>query len=78
MRCLTALCRDPTQNDRKIITRANEAGECCLLCGSVLVLNATVDKGRKSRGGVLDGTGILGDGELLHELIEHLDALSVL
>lgn len=49
-----------------------------LLGRDVLVLNATVHEGRKGSGSILDGGGVLGDGELLHELIQNLEGLRVL
>lgn len=49
-----------------------------LPCRCVKILDATVDERRNGGGSLLDGVGILGDGELLHELIKHLDALGVL
>lgn len=49
-----------------------------LLGGSSLVLDAAVHEARKVGRGLLDGSSLLGDGELLHELVEHLDGLLVL
>ena len=49
-----------------------------LLGGGVEVLNAAVDEGSQRSGRLLDGVGLLGDGELRHELVENLDALGVL
>ena len=46
--------------------------------GGITVLNATVDEGGEGSRSFLDGIGLLGDGELLHQLIEHLGALGVL
>lgn len=54
------------------------AGGVILLGGGVEVLDATVDEGSERSGRLLDGIGLLGDGELLHELVENLDALGVL
>lgn len=49
-----------------------------LLRGRGLVLDAAVHEARKVGRGLLDGSSLLGDGELLHELVEHLDGLLVL
>ncbi len=49
-----------------------------LLGGGLEVLNAAVDEGSERSGGLLDGVGLLGDGELRHELVKDLDALGVL
>lgn len=49
-----------------------------LLGGGLEVLNAAVDEGSQRSGRFLDGVGLLGDGELRHELVENLDALGVL
>ena len=46
--------------------------------GGLEVLDAAVDEGGDGASRLLDGVGLLGDGELLHQLIEHLDALGVL
>lgn len=61
------------------------AGLCCevggfviLLGGGVEILNTTVDERSDRTGRLLDGIGLLGDGELLHQLIKNLDALGVL
>lgn len=48
------------------------------LDGSIKVLDATVDERGNSGGSLLDGIGLVGDGELLHELIKNLEALGVL
>lgn len=48
-----------------------------LLGGHSLVLNATVDEARELVGRLLDISGVLGDGELLEELVKNLDGLSV-
>lgn len=53
-------------------------GDSNLLGGDVLVLNAAVDERSQGGGSVLDAGGLLGDGELLHELVKNLDGSSVL
>ena len=53
-------------------------GELGLLGRGGLVLNATVDEAGQSSGGLLDLRSLLGDGELLHQVIKDLDGLSVL
>jgi hypothetical protein len=48
------------------------------LVRDVLVLDATVDESSNLDRGLLDVRGLLGDGELLEELVKDLDGLSVL
>lgn len=48
------------------------------LVRDVLVLNATVDEAGKGVGRLLDSRSLLGDGELLEQLVKDLDGLSVL
>ncbi|KAH8688158.1 hypothetical protein BGZ61DRAFT_39494 [Ilyonectria robusta] len=54
------------------------SGQRYSLGGDSLVLDATVDERGQLVGRLLDGGGFLGHGELLEELVQDLDALSVL
>lgn len=49
-----------------------------LLDRSVLVLDATVDERRQGRRGVLGGSRVLGDGEVLEQVVQNLQGLGVL
>ena len=44
-----------------------------LLVGDSLVINAAVDERGDLAGSLLDGSPVLGDGELLEELVQNLD-----
>ena len=53
--------------------------KCANLLGrSVTILDAPVDERGDRSGRLLDGIALLGDGELLHQLVKNLDALGVL
>ena len=54
-----------------------EIGRGLLGRGS-LVLDAAVDEAGQSSGGLLDLRSLLGNGELLHQVVKDLDGLSVL
>lgn len=49
-----------------------------LLDGSILALDGAVDELGKSVGRLLDVRSLLGDGELLHQVVKDLDGLGVL
>lgn len=49
-----------------------------LLLGGILVLDAAVDEGSQGSGGLLGLSGVLAHGELGHQLVQHLEGLSVL
>jgi hypothetical protein len=49
-----------------------------LLGGNILIFDAAVDEAGKLVGRLLDVGSVLGDSELLEELVKDLDGLSVL
>lgn len=53
-------------------------GDRDLLGGDSLVFDAAVDEASELGGSTLDLSSVGGDGELLEELVKHLDGLSVL
>lgn len=53
------------------------SGKWYSLDRNIEVLDGAVDERGQLEGGALDLSGILGDVELRHELVEHLDALGV-
>lgn len=57
--------------------RQSDKGEN-LLGGNILILNAAIDEAGQLVGRLLDVSRLLGDGELLEELIKDLEGLSVL
>lgn len=58
--------------------RKREIWEKNSLGGNILVLDAAVHEGSQGAGRLLDVGSLLGDGELLEELVKNLDGLGVL
>jgi hypothetical protein len=48
-----------------------------LLCWGVVLLDRAIDENGDIVGGSLDGSWIFADGQLSHQLVEHLDAVLV-